>query len=251
MILNRLGNKSRIAEEIIKFFPPHETYVEPFFGAGGLFFNKPKAKFNILNDNDADVFNLFQVFTTRQKEFLALFEIMPTCENLWNYWRTNQEDDPVRKAVRFVFLSNYGYMGKSNTLQVVHHNKKQQLLNCVDKTNKMLENAVFLNVCYSELFAKLPKRVELGSMFVYADPPYLSTQNNYQSSFKENDYKALLETLINQDVRFAVSEFDNLVVTDIARSHGLNVHYVTQRQNLKNVRTEILITNYIANYKLF
>ena len=42
MILRRLGNKKLIAEKIICHFPPHEIYIEPFFGAGGMFFNKPK-----------------------------------------------------------------------------------------------------------------------------------------------------------------------------------------------------------------
>jgi len=50
MILRRLGNKSKIAHEIQKYFPAHEIYIEPFFGAGGMFFNKPKAKYNIIND---------------------------------------------------------------------------------------------------------------------------------------------------------------------------------------------------------
>ena len=61
MILRRLGNKKKIAKEIQKYFPPHKIYIEPFFGAGGMFFNKPKAKYNIVNDLDSDVFNLFQV----------------------------------------------------------------------------------------------------------------------------------------------------------------------------------------------
>ena len=60
MILRRLGNKQAIAHKIIPYFPPHKIYIEPFFGAGGMFFNKPKAKYNIVNDLDSDVFNLFQ-----------------------------------------------------------------------------------------------------------------------------------------------------------------------------------------------
>ena len=48
MILRRLGNKQAIAFEIQKYFPEHKIYVEPFFGAGGMFFNKPKAKYNIV-----------------------------------------------------------------------------------------------------------------------------------------------------------------------------------------------------------
>ena len=42
MILKRLGNKKKIAKEIQKYFPEHKIYIEPFFGAGGMFFNKPK-----------------------------------------------------------------------------------------------------------------------------------------------------------------------------------------------------------------
>ena len=46
MILNRLGNKAKIAEKIQKQFPPHDIYMEMFFGAGGMYFNKPKSKYN-------------------------------------------------------------------------------------------------------------------------------------------------------------------------------------------------------------
>ena len=50
MILNRLGNKSLIAKKIQTHFPKHDIYMEPFFGAGGMYFNKPKAKFNYINE---------------------------------------------------------------------------------------------------------------------------------------------------------------------------------------------------------
>ena len=77
MILRRLGNKKKIAEEIIKHFPDHKIYIEPFFGAGGMFFNKPKAKYNIVNDLDSDVFNLFQVVMNQKEELEKAFYIMP------------------------------------------------------------------------------------------------------------------------------------------------------------------------------
>ena len=50
MILRRLGNKSKIAHKIQEYFPPHSVYIELFFGAGGMFFNKPKVQYNFLND---------------------------------------------------------------------------------------------------------------------------------------------------------------------------------------------------------
>jgi len=50
MILNRIGNKSKIADKIIARFPPHDLFIDMFFGAGGLFFKKPLAKYNVCND---------------------------------------------------------------------------------------------------------------------------------------------------------------------------------------------------------
>ena len=54
-------------------FPEHKVYVEPFFGAGGMFFNKRKAKYNIVNDYDNDVFNLFNVVMHKKDEFIEAF----------------------------------------------------------------------------------------------------------------------------------------------------------------------------------
>ncbi len=52
MILRRLGSKANIVKNIQTYFPEHSVYVEPFFGAGGMYFNKPKVGNNILNDLD-------------------------------------------------------------------------------------------------------------------------------------------------------------------------------------------------------
>ena len=104
MTLRRLGNKSKLAVKIQQYFPKHKLYIEPFFGAGGMFFNKPKAKYNILNGSDSEVFNSFQVVTSRKNELEELFLQMPVSEDLWRYWKTTQEKDPVRKALRFLFL---------------------------------------------------------------------------------------------------------------------------------------------------
>ena len=89
MILRRLGNKKKIAKEIQNHFPPHKIYIEPFFGAGGMFFNKPKAKYNIVNDLDSDVFNLFQVVMNQKEELEKAFYMMPIHSDLLKYWKKN------------------------------------------------------------------------------------------------------------------------------------------------------------------
>lgn len=128
MILRRNGNKSQIADKIIPYFPPHKIYVEPFFGAGGMYFNKPKVKYNFLNDIDSDVFNLFMVVKENRQELYKRIEQMPIDQNLMRYWKKNQEEDPIWKAVRFLFLSNFTYLSKGYNVKFTADNSKRDFI---------------------------------------------------------------------------------------------------------------------------
>jgi DNA adenine methylase len=48
-----------------------------------------------------------------------------------------------------------------------------------------------------------------------------------------------------------MSEFDHPFILEQAKQRNLNVITIGERQNLKNRRTEILITNYQKNKNLF
>jgi hypothetical protein len=73
-LLHRLGNKTLLVKHgLLHYFPPHDLYVELFFGAGGVFFNKPKAKFNVCNDVDSDVYNLFQTIKNPKRRLERSF----------------------------------------------------------------------------------------------------------------------------------------------------------------------------------
>ena len=115
MILHRLGNKRRLASKIITYIPNHTLYIELFFGAGGLFFNKkPIAPHNILNDLDDDVYNLWTVLQANHQELKEAIEQMPLSHSLFNYWVRNKETDPIKKATRFLMLSNFSLYGSGD-----------------------------------------------------------------------------------------------------------------------------------------
>jgi DNA adenine methylase len=256
MILRRLGNKTRIAKEIIKYFPPHTTYVEPFFGAGGLFFNKPKAKYNILNDLDSDVINLFNVILNKKNEFLELLELTPYSSELFRYWSKNEEKEPLMKALRFVYLSNYGYLGTNSILRTsIYNNSKRVAIRNLEETIKFLKDCSIQFTDYD--FRKSIKSVsfrrqsEIEKTFFYCDPPYLGTTNNYSHSFTEQDCIDLFDILQDTGCKFAISEFDHPFILDQAKKRWLHVHVIGERQNLKNRQTEVLITNYENQKMIF
>lgn len=251
-LLTRHGNKSKIAKQIQNYFPIHKQYIELFFGAGGMFFNKPKAKFNIVNDNDSDVYNLFDVALNHKEKLIDLFRQTPIHENLWNYWRENRESDPIRGALRFLILSNFGYLGGLN-LAYKQTNTSELILKHLDETQKHLFGVVFMNCDFREVLPKISFRTEREKekAFVYADPPYLGTKGKYQTNFSKNDTLDLFDTLEKSGIRFAVSEFDNPFVLDEAKRRNLNIIDIGERVNLKNRRNEILITNYEHSKSMF
>ena len=61
----------------------------------------------------------------------------------------------------------------------------------------------------------------------------------------------LFDTLQNSKCMFAMSEFDNEFILNQAKERSLNVIYIGERTNLKNKRTEILVTNYQKAPTLF
>lgn len=250
MLLNRIGKKTAIAMEIIKYFPKHDCFIEPFFGAGGMFFSKPKARYNIVNDLDSDVFNLYQVITTRKTELAEALKLMPIHNDLFQYWKTNKETEPIKKATRFLFLSNFSFMGKADTLRFGVSNTKNNLLQNIDKTYHYIADVQFNN-CDFERFLKSIANKEKDKTFIYCDPPYLSTENNYSHSFTKSDVIRLFDVLQDTGCKFAISEFDNDFVLEQAKQRNLNVITIGERKNLKNRRTEILITNYETHKTLF
>lgn len=251
MILRRLGNKKKIAKQIQAYFPPHKIYIEPFFGAGGMFFNKPKARYNIVNDLDSDVFNLFQVVMNQKEELEKAFYMMPIHSDLLNYWKKNKETEPIKKALRFLFLSNLTYMGKMDCLKfTTDNNSKRPFYYNIDYTFDKLKNVQFMNKCFRTMFSAITfeNRGNNGikQSFIYNDSPYLSTVDTYSNSdtWTEQDSFDLFEANEATGCKWAMSEFDHPFILDQAKERNLNVIVIGERQNLKNRRTEILVTNY-------
>ena len=260
MILRRLGNKNKIAKEIQKHFPPHKIYIEPFFGAGGMFFNKPKAKYNIVNDMDSDVFNLFQVVMNQKEELLNYLELMPYDQNLFEYWKINKEIEAIPKAARFLFLSNMSYLGKSDTMKIMFCTSLNSLMKNINGCNNF-SRTKFSNLDFRKFLNaieyKKDGRNDEKKTLIYNDPPYLGTGNNYNANnWNEKDALDLFSENIKlgeRGAKFAISEFNNPFILDLAKQYNLEVITIGERQNLKNRRTEILIVNYEspALYGLF
>lgn len=102
-VLRYHGGKYRIAPWIIQHLPEHRVYIEPFGGGASVLMRKPRSEFEIYNDLDADVVNVFRVLRdpAASAELSRVLTLTP-----WS--RTEFEesyqacDEPIERARRTI-----------------------------------------------------------------------------------------------------------------------------------------------------
>ena len=109
-VLKYAGAKWSIAHWIIGHFPPHHSYLEPFFGSGGVFFRKPRSNIETVNDIDGEVINLFRCIREDPERLAREIRWTP-------YSRTVYEDafsgdaprDDYERAMRLLIRCDMGH----------------------------------------------------------------------------------------------------------------------------------------------
>ncbi len=253
-LLHRYGNKSKLLPYLLPRFPDNiKIFIDLFMGSGAVSIAmQPFAKYIFANDIDDDVLNLYMVLENEsdRKNLEKELERMPVHESLFKYWEKVKETDRIKKALRFLMLSNFSYLGGYVTFRLGAYNTKAIL-------QKKLKDFSVSKIQYlcQDFRTVLPmisvKAKDIGSVFVYADPPYLGTTNNYKQCFTKEDLKSLFKLLVNSGYRFAISEFGSSEVLKLAKKYELTVLLIKDRQTIKSRNTEILIINYDlpAGYK--
>lgn len=250
-MLRRIGNKQQIAHSIIRHFPKHSVYYEPFFGAGGLFFQKPLAKYNWLNDLDKEVFNFWTVVKDKKEELRDLLKLMPLHEEIFNHWKTHiPMDKPVERALRFLILSNTSCLWKGATMRLCHSNicHKLELEELIDPISDKLQRSFLRSKDFREFFKDIREgesHIPARKRFIYNDPPYINSTDGYNTpKWSFQDLEDLFEVSDNTSIPYAISEFDTPEIRDLAKFYNCQVIEIGERRTIESRNMEVLIVNY-------
>lgn len=109
-VLRYHGGKWRIAPWIISHFPAHRCYVEPYGGAASVLMRKPRAYFEVYNDLDADVVNVFRVLREESSatRLVRLLELTPFAKREF-FDSYEPTEDPVERARRTIVRCFMGH----------------------------------------------------------------------------------------------------------------------------------------------
>jgi DNA adenine methylase len=112
-----VGGKRRLAARIIERIAavPHDCYVEPFVGMGGVFLRRPfRAKVEVINDISRDVATLFRVLQRHFEAFMDMLKWQVTSRAEFERLKAAEAETltDLERAARFLYLQRTAFGGK-------------------------------------------------------------------------------------------------------------------------------------------
>ncbi|HYD00423.1 MAG TPA: DNA adenine methylase [Phycisphaerales bacterium] len=109
-----IGGKRRLADTLLGRFPSHECYVEVFAGGAALFFQRPPAAVEVINDINGDLVNLYRVVKHHLEEFVRQFKWALSSREVFKWLQDTppQTLTDVQRAARFFYLQQHAFGGK-------------------------------------------------------------------------------------------------------------------------------------------
>jgi DNA adenine methylase len=205
-ILKYPGAKWNMADWIVKHFPSHTHYLEPYCGSAAVFFNKPQSKHEILGDLNGSLINLFSVLREQGEELARRIDLTPWSEAEYESFEKDYDscDDPIENARRFLIRSWQAHGGTIYQVSGWKHNGLRGKAYPTRLWRKLPERLIAAADRLKDAEIRNRPALELISYYddpeclIYADPPYLlSTRSRkyYRFEMTEAEHVLLLNAL--------------------------------------------------------
>lgn len=252
------GGKARMAELLVDLMPPHRTYIEPFFGSGAVFFAKPKANHEIVNDADRNIITFLRVLRDRREELEMACALTPHARDEFRAADLTVELDDLERARRTWVRLNQSF-GKTLSARTgwswtTARNTSipatvARRLGRFEAVVERLMGVTIENKPAAELLANLNTGPEA---VWYLDPPYLhSTRvqgDGYAHEMTHDDHADLAAVCRDTESTVIVSGYESpeyagwfkgwysTSLDDVGWSSNARTHH-------RAVRTEVLWSN--------
>lgn len=164
-----LGVKPTKKKLIVPKFPTDiTTYVEPFVGAGSIFFYKPKHKHEIINDGDPEI-SFFYSYIQRHSKCPAFPSTISKAA--FERWRDLTPKSDTERFIRLFIIQSLSFRANRRSYVYAHTIKDFKRCKFVEnysRYHQRLQGVTILNADYREVI----RRYNTRDAFFYLDPPY-------------------------------------------------------------------------------
>ena len=244
-----MGSKRRLAKRITPLFPEHTCYVEPFAGAGGMFFSKEESKVEVLNDIDGDIVNLYRVVKHHIEPLYQEFKWSLTSREQWQWLNDTPPEalTDIQRAARFLYLQKLAFGGKAHGRTYGTTTTTRPKLNLLTLEEDLIDMHQRLSGVQIERkpWQDIVQRYDRPHTLFYCDPPYWGTAG-YGHEFGFEHYEEMAEMMRSIKGTMLISINDHPDIREVFR--GLFMTEITTIYtvggNGKSTRAaELLISN--------
>ena len=279
-ILKYRGGKTKEIKLFKKYIPKFDTYIEPFFGGGAVYFSLEPEK-AIINDIN---YRLIEFYVDLVKEYAKTRKELDFLGKEYKINRTAFEEkkrqypdekvpdanehiyyeirDMFNKKIdpQYTYATIYYYINKTAYSGMIRYNKAGEynvpygryknfnthLL--TDNHYDLLKTAKIMNTDYVKAF-KLAKPND----FIFLDPPYDTTFSEYGNEvftgdFGEDEHRRLAKDFKNLSCKAMMiigeTELTDELYSPYIKDKYLKKYSVNIRNRFKSSASHLIITNY-------
>lgn len=225
----------RIGREVVNAFEQSgcEIFVDLFCGSIAMLCYLPWDVKVVVNDINGNLTNLYMVIRDRTSDFVSEVMKLPYSEVLFQKFQQDLKVDNFKsdldRAVAYYYVSFGAYRGRmdnplfmiSTSADTNRAETYKKNVKWIRQLSKRLQNVEILN----RDFRRVLQSYNAEHVFIYADCPYLGTEDYYDYVFTVQDHKDLAGMLKSHKGKFALS---SKTKKQLRKLYHSNKHYMLE-----------------------
>lgn len=234
----RRGGKKQLAKQIVSELPKNYEnmiYVEPFFGAGSVYFRKNKSIEEVINDKDKDVIYIINMFKKYPGKTISNAINGNYTQNDFTEVMDSKPSTQLGKGLKYLFLGKNSFLGNMRTFNELGSKISTHYDN---KYKERLKDTKILNTDYK----KVINEYDGVNTLIYLDPPYENSKD-YKYSIEPEE---IFEVVSNIKGKFLLSYNYSENIKNIFRKFKMKKVKVLYSNSIGGAlkKEELLIMNY-------
>lgn len=253
------GGKQSMLKEILPLIPEHDSYIEPFFGGGAVFWSKEPKKCETINDVNMNIVNFYEVlkhsFFDLRKLVEATLHSRATYKRALIIYQMPEifADNPIVRAWAFYVVTSQGFASKIGTWGYDRSGSTSlKIANKVDHfTEHLAERLRNVQIENNEAHKVIQSR-DSFTAFHYIDPPYIDSDQGHYGGYGETEFKRDLNAIEMIKGKFLLSSYPSSILDDYIARNGWYTKHIKKtlsasngaKLNKRRYKVEVLTANY-------
>jgi DNA adenine methylase len=236
-----LGGKQALVPRLLPLIPEHVCYVEVFGGAAALLLNKPASSFEVYNDYDSELVNLFEVIRDDVDAFVKKADWLLYSRELNEKWKKDLRngilpEDKVERALRFWYVMRssfaaHPYKGWAFAKRK-NRSRPRSIINAIASIRAIHDRLRTVEIDHLD-FRRCIKNRDARETFMFLDPPYLDATEYRLGIFTLHDHTDLAGILRHAKSKWLMTIGDHPKIR--ALYHGFPINRVKTHETVSKI----------------